>query len=275
MRKPNVCGGCIAPFVVSACLLWLPVAGLAQRQASPSFPPATQLTPIIKAAVRGGSTVSTLRFRYTVSNSPQSVQEIAVWGLRYDASLTPKVIASPGGWTSYVARAREPMIRWTAIKDFPAGSSDTGFDIEVPSLPGIVQALVMGFIAPPQLPTFADGEAPADIPGSSILDNSVKLSTVGPVPIPRSVDPVAFLKSIIALKETAFSFGWIDNGGIRTSLDAKLSTAAASITRGDISTARNQLGALLNEIDAQSGKHLTPEAVGLLKFNVQFLLSNM
>jgi len=51
MRKPNVCGGYIAPLVVSACLLWLPVAGLAQQQASPSFPPATQLTPIFNAAV--------------------------------------------------------------------------------------------------------------------------------------------------------------------------------------------------------------------------------
>ncbi len=271
MRNLNRCREYIAPLAVSACLLGLPVTGLAQQQA----PSATQLVPVISAVVSSGSSVSPLRFRYTVSNSPQSVQEIAVWGLRYDASLTPNVLASPVGWTSYVARAGEPMVRWAAIKDFPAGSSDTGFDIEVPSLPGIVQALVVGFIEPAQLPTFPDGEAPADVPGTSILDNSVKVSTIGPVPIPSAVDPAAFLTSIIALKETAFNLGWIDNRGIRTSLDAKLSASARSIARGDASTARNQLQALLNEIDAQGGKHLTPEAISLLKFNIQFLLSNM
>ncbi|SRR6266581_852095 len=271
MRNLNGCREYIAPLIVSAFLLSLTVTCFGQQQASS----ATQLVPIISAVVGSGSTAGTLRFRYTVSNSPRSVQEIAVWGLRYDASLTPNVLASPVGWTSHVARAGEPMIRWATIKDFPAGSSDTGFDVEAPSLPGIVQAAVMGFIAPTQLPTFPDGEAPADVPGTSILDNSVKVSTVGPVPIPSAVDPAAFLTSIVALKETAFNLGWIDNSGIETSLDAKLSAAARSIARGNAPAARNQLQAVLNEIDAQSGKHLTAEAIGLLKFNIQFLLSNM
>jgi len=271
MRNLNGCREYIAPLIVSAFLLSLTVTCFGQQQASS----ATQLVPIISAVVGSGSTAGTLRFRYTVSNSPRSVQEIAVWGLRYDASLTPNVLASPVGWTSHVARAGEPMIRWATIKDFPAGSSDTGFDVEAPSLPGIVQAAVMGFIAPTQLPTFPDGEAPADVPGTSILDNSVKVSTVGPVPIPSAVDPAAFLTSIVALKETAFNLGWIDKSGIETSLDAKLSAAARSIARGNAPAARNQLQAVLNEIDSQSGKHLTAEAIGLLKFNIQFLLSNM
>jgi FIMAH domain len=275
MRNSKRCREYAAPLVVSAWLLSLAVAALGQQQASPPFPSAARLTPVINATVSMGSTANSLRFRYTVSNLPQSLQKISIWGLRYDASLTPSVMASPSGWTSYVARAREPMIRWGALRALAPGGSDTGFEVEAASLPGIVQAPVVGLVGRTQLPAFPDGKAPADAAGTSILDNSVKVSTVGPVPIPGAVDPAAFLASIIALKETAFGLGWIDDSGMKASLDAKLSAAAGSIARGNASAARNQLQALLNEIDAPSGKHLTPEAIGLLKFNIQFLLSNM
>ena len=260
--------------VVSIWLFIFAALAFAQQSAT-SFPSATELTPIIRATVSGGSLASTIRYSYTATNSQQSIQEIAVWALLYDATLAPTIVATPNGWISHVATTGYPMIRWGAMKDFPPGSSDSGFDIEAQSLPGIVQVLVGGLIPFDQLPAFPEGAAPADLPGSSILDNSVQILSVGPVPIPQTLEPIAFLNSIIDSKERAFSLGWIHNAGILKSLDAKLNAARESLRRGQIHTARNQLRAVLHEVDAQEGKHLTPEAVGLLKFNVQFLLANM
>lgn len=45
--------------------------------------------------------------------------------------------------------------------------------------------------------------------------------------------------------------------GVRRSLLAKVDAAARAVARGDATVARNILAALLHEIDAQAGKHLT------------------
>lgn len=51
--------------------------------------------------------------------------------------------------------------------------------------------------------------------------------------------------------------GCIDNSGIPTALNSKLAAAQTSISAGDIQTATNTLKALLNQISAQSGKHIS------------------
>jgi hypothetical protein len=47
-------------------------------------------------------------------------------------------------------------------------------------------------------------------------------------------------------------------------LDVKLNAALAALQAGNNNEAANQLNAFLNEVSAQSGKHLSPEAVALL-----------
>src|SRR5262249_15990811 len=63
--------------------------------------------------------------------------------------------------------------------------------------------------------------------------------------------------------------GDIDNSGISNSLTQKLSTAQRHISAGDKKTAVNILGAVLNELQAQSGKHITASAASALTSDTQ------
>jgi hypothetical protein len=108
--------------------------------------------------------------------------------------------------------------------------------------------------------------------------------TLGPTAPPADFKPVAFVDYIISQKHEAYSLGWIKNKGIENSLDEKLDNAKKKIETGDTKTAQNILNAFINEVEAQgcktyddcpSGKHLTPEAYALLKYNMQYLIDNL
>ncbi|MFS8638569.1 MAG: hypothetical protein FWJ74_10805, partial [Gemmatimonadota bacterium] len=73
--------------------------------------------------------------------------------------------------------------------------------------------------------------------------------------------------------------GWITNAGVCRSLEAKLEAAERSLERGNTNSARGQLGAFLQELEAQHGpqpgKHVSDNAYWLLKINVEYVLSRM
>jgi hypothetical protein len=69
--------------------------------------------------------------------------------------------------------------------------------------------------------------------------------------------------------------GAIDRSGIATSLASKLTTAQTYITAGDHQTAVNVLGALLNEVNGQSGKHISASAAAVLITDTQALETSL
>ena len=99
--------------------------------------------------------------------------------------------------------------------------------------------------------------------------------TVGPTAPPATFAPHNFLQTVQAYKEACVTYGWITNAGIANSLDVKLNAALAALKAGNNNEATNQLNTFLNKVSAQSGKHLSPEAVELLQTNTQYLLSHM
>jgi len=68
------------------------------------------------------------------------------------------------------------------------------------------------------------------------------------------------------------TLGLIDNDGLARSLAQKLRAVSAALQRGSPSAARNALRAFIQEVSAQSGKHLTTEAAGLLRGDAESLL---
>ena len=69
--------------------------------------------------------------------------------------------------------------------------------------------------------------------------------------------------------------GEIDSDGVMNSLLAKAQAAAASIARGNRTAALNQLGALLNELAAQSGKHITARGAAIASADVQYVMAHL
>jgi hypothetical protein len=80
--------------------------------------------------------------------------------------------------------------------------------------------------------------------------------------------------SVAADVENAFSSGAINNAGVANSLLAKLDAAAAASSRGQCGTAANIYQAFINELNAQSGKHVATATATQLISEAQFLIAN-
>jgi len=118
-----------------------------------------------------------------------------------------------------------------------------------------------------------------DIPGSDGIvdtpyvinaDNQDNYPLMEPwSPFPRTIDK---LKIEI---ENCWADGEIDNQGIVTSLLAELNAAQKLIDDGKIDQAKNILEAFINEVEAQSGRHITLEAADILIESAEYILSHL
>jgi hypothetical protein len=91
--------------------------------------------------------------------------------------------------------------------------------------------------------------------------------------------------SVSTVIGTTQALGCVDNSGISNALIVKLNAAQAYIAAGDIQSAINTLTALLNQLNAQAGKHIkttctdangnTFDPVQVLIADVQALLASL
>jgi parallel beta-helix repeat protein len=88
-------------------------------------------------------------------------------------------------------------------------------------------------------------------------------------PIPTTIDELRTETEDLGLE------GEIDNKGIVKSLLAKLNVAQKLIENGKINQAKNILNAFINEVQAQSGKHITREAADILIESAEYILSHL
>jgi hypothetical protein len=82
----------------------------------------------------------------------------------------------------------------------------------------------------------------------------------------------ASIDSLIAATQYACNLGWISNNGVCNSLQAKLNVAKDSLARGNKTAAKNQLNALLHELDAQKGKKVNQQAYDLLSTDAKYVI---
>ena len=71
-----------------------------------------------------------------------------------------------------------------------------------------------------------------------------------------------------------FEAGDISNKGVFNSLLTKLEGAQAALGRGNVTAAANKLEAFINEVMAQNGKHVAPEAAEALAMDAEWFLEN-
>jgi 2',3'-cyclic-nucleotide 2'-phosphodiesterase (5'-nucleotidase family) len=72
-----------------------------------------------------------------------------------------------------------------------------------------------------------------------------------------------------------FEAGDISNKGVFNSLLTKLEGAQAALGRGNVTAAANKLEAFINEVMAQNGKHVAPEAAEALAMDAEWFLDTM
>jgi hypothetical protein len=92
---------------------------------------------------------------------------------------------------------------------------------------------------------------------------------------PSTVTLIASFQSTLADINNSLELGLIDNNGIANALSSKISAASAAAGKGDSKTAKNVLNAFINQVKAQTGKHITDIAPQVLLSDANSLLAQM
>jgi hypothetical protein len=82
-------------------------------------------------------------------------------------------------------------------------------------------------------------------------------------------------QSLVSAVNRFYGEGKIDNDGIQNSLLKKLQNVQKDIDKGKLDTAINKLVAFINEVQAQSGKHITSDAATLLIADAQWVIDHL
>ena len=85
----------------------------------------------------------------------------------------------------------------------------------------------------------------------------------------------ANIQSLVDGLKRFYAEGKITNSGIYNSLLKKLTNAQASLKKGQTKTAINQLNAFINEVQAQSGKHINANAASLLIADARWVIDDL
>jgi len=83
------------------------------------------------------------------------------------------------------------------------------------------------------------------------------------------------IQSTCTVVNRLYNDGKIDNRGIANSLTQKCEQAQKSLDKGKIGTAINQLQAFINEVQVQSGKHITADAATLLIADARWVIAHL
>jgi 2',3'-cyclic-nucleotide 2'-phosphodiesterase (5'-nucleotidase family) len=81
------------------------------------------------------------------------------------------------------------------------------------------------------------------------------------------------IQNLINELNELFEDGSIDNAGVLNSLIVKLEGVLAALEKGNTKAAANKLDAFINEVSAQSEKHIAPEAADALLMDAEWTLA--
>lgn len=247
-----------------------------------------KVNPVVNTNVSVDGSGSTFTYTYQVTNQPGARQVLGEILIQHLSTITD--VVSPLGWHSAEYKGKSSL-HWTKTvgtpRGIPAGQTVPGFSFQSGGLPTIV---VVGFGGKRRMKyTFPSPDDDIEAVQSSYqavfqklqaqyptkFVDAIQQKTIGPVDPPPAFDAITSIQNLISLKEQSLTQGWIDNQGIATSLDAKLNAAKAKIAAGDNTAAKNIVGAFLNDVRAQNGKHLSAEAYALLYYNGQYLVNHL
>jgi len=258
--------------IVALVLTAAPAAALGQGR------PGTSLTVdvhVTRVTLSGG----TGRVEYALSNQRESQEELYTFTVDAPAPVLRISAPTSDDWATATSYRGRSVADWAALtRQLPPGATAAPFAFEGAGLPGIVTTWVRGYYPPPALTTENPG-APRR-PSDPLAENSIRGRTVGLEPFPVDQTPAGLLGRLGGLVSAACGdLAWITSAEICHSLQVKLDQARRSLEQGRQDTAKNQLGAFLNELTAQHGpepgKYVTDNAYWLLKVNAEFLLSQL
>jgi hypothetical protein len=262
-----------AQFLVILVLSYLLTSDLFAQDTIP-YPSMKEVQPSVVLSTQ--QVVSQYQYDNAVSNGLVASQHI--WEFMIQIRSTTIGGVAPTGWdASRATRTNLVAVTWAAVdstKDVGPGSSLSGFRIVSSGLPAIVQFYAVGYIPIPY-GDFIPQEGTDDI-----FINSAQGRTIGPADPPSPFVPLAFLDTLIAMKNEAKNLDWIQQGDLSDLIDTRLSKARDHLESEDESGALEDLQAALNAVEYDCLgmgpiSYLTTEACGLLQYNIKYLMEQL
>lgn len=204
--------------------------------------------------VHGDTVVVTLG----VQNRATSSRDL--WLFTVEAPVparTIKHLGAPTEWHVFMTKHYGISVAtWGFLGDHLApGRSSPPLVFSALGLPGLVRYWAEPWIVPDTVDSdYVEASAGPPGPWNTAADSGV---TVGVVPFPNDRSRGALLGRMRALLQESCARSWVDSAGVCNSLSEKLS--------------HDDMGALLNELEAQRGKHVNDLAYFLLGGNVRAL----
>ncbi len=265
------------------------------------YDPPNKVKPVISATIEFDSDKKEYRYIYEVANNEGAVQVLESIFVEYSSPVYEAEVPFPvEDWYSEDYE-RKSAWQWGKsggdIYGIPAGHMESGLSFKSKGIPAINDAYFFG----DQRKIFS-GPGDTDTEEVTILFDeiferleeeykekfkTVIKRTVGPGELPEEQTPIETIESLIKMKHEAQDLGWIKaegGDGIIQALDSKLDNAKKAIDKGNKKSARRILEAFVLQVEAQGcatsegcpeGKHLSPEAYALLKFNAEYLISEL
>jgi hypothetical protein len=289
------------PWLVALVSCALVAGALVQTQPIP--PRVAGARVVVSVSVSNG----TFRYAYQVVNSststapiwkfaidvtlPESGRVLSWDGLALDAlsaairdrpdakRAVPVAMVSPLNWTGGLAY--DGTVTWSAQTDYSRtarGATTVGFEILSPGPPGIRTFQVEPFtpiesvtVLPPS-DEFGDVKRyVADLQNYSRAAGATGW-TIGPTSLPAALTSATCVERLEGSLDQSETLGWVNDALWAHSLRVKIEKGCAlfdSKSHPDTALFR----ALIQEVHAQLGKKLSPEAAALVEMNAEYLIS--
>lgn len=107
------------------------------------------------------------------------------------------------------------------------------------------------------------------------IDKASKKLSLDSYELITITNPAVTIQSLADSVGMYYQEGLISNAGVYNSLLQKLAAAQAAWDRGQANVVSNVLNALINELVAQSGKNIDPDAAAVLKADAELVIDKM
>lgn len=195
------------------------------------------------------------------------------------SAVASNSVSTPSNWTFMGTRIDE--LTWAAKdKGVPAGSSSGILKLKSDGLPGIRQYRLA--------PSMENSKIPFSPPqdGSALKEYLRKVEefkrkvesrgiTLAPVAPPSPFVPLAFMDVLIQNYNECVSQGMLKNKSVSEELFRKISLIRTTLENNNPVDAKNLSQNLIKQLGFQNSEKFTPEISALLKYNLQYLISQL
>lgn len=220
--------------------------------------------------------------RQGLVNGPRFQKRNSKWAMEKTgtAVVIPVGLDSPNGWITGLTKGK--LAGWGAQNPSQMvgpGQTVGGLIMTSRGLPGLRAYVVKPHLNAGELP-IRPPQSPADLPRYrhewKTIEDSVTARgmTIGPGAPPAVFRASEFIRTIDLYREAAVQRGWIPSAPLAADIAAKLAAAGAALNTNDTAL-KTALDGIISDIEGDHTGGIRPEGAALLKYNIQYLLTNI